>query len=811
MTRVVDPTDLAARYLRAATETAVSLTATDDPASALQSITDALVSELDGALARVWLYERETDTLVLRASSGLSRATTGSSRARISVATYPYKVGVVARTRKPFVQNGLDGDPHFEAGWVARERIASVAVFPLIAGSELLGVLVHFSRSHLPDLVVEVLRTFVAMLTIHLHERRLEKALEDTKHWSARMIEATEERLRSVIAHAPIIVFALDERGVITLSEGGRTLEALGWKPGELVGRSVFELYANEPGVLANTRRALAGEAFTATDVLSGGTAFETHYSPIKDSEGRLRGTIGIATDVTERHRVEEALKLQQRDHQIIFDAVPAMIWYKDDKNRILRCNEAAARAAGKTVREMEGRKTEDFYPDEAARYLADDLEVIRSGKPKLGIVEPHQIASGQKIWVQTDKIPYRDERENIVGVIVFARDITDLKRMEQELLKAAKLETIGLLAAGIAHDFNNILTIITANVSLAKHAASSPPSSETPDLPSLLGEIEAASGHAKDLTQQLLVFSKGGAPARETTSIGDLVRESAGFALHGSNVRCELSLPPDLWPVDVDRVQIDQVVHNLVLNAQQAMPKGGVLRVSAENVNIGSQPGLAPLPPGRYVRLSFEDQGVGIERENLPKIFDPFFTTKSTGTGLGLTPTYSIIKRHEGHISCESEMGVGTTFRILLPASDQRVLALQEGASPPVVGRGRILVMDDQDQIRAAMAHILRHLGYDASFARHGLEAIELYSAAMGSPRPFDAVIMDLTVPGGMGGRDALERLLAIDPDVRAIVSSGYSNDPVMANYKGYGFRGLIAKPFDLEGLSAVLHDVLG
>jgi two-component system cell cycle sensor histidine kinase/response regulator CckA len=383
--------------------------------------------------------------------------------------------------------------------------------------------------------------------------------------------------------------------------------------------------------------------------------------------------------------------------------------------------------------------------------------------------------------------------------LIPIIRDITERKKMEEELLRIQKLESVGLLAGGIAHDFNNILTTILGNVSLARMQVN-----PEDDLYELLREAETASIRAQTLTRQLLTFAKGGAPLKEIASIKNILKESCSFMLRGSKSSCEFSIAKNLWPAEVDIGQISQVINNIVINANQAMPKGGTIQVAAENLIIESGHGL-PVKPGRYIRISITDQGVGIGENHFLNIFDPYFTTKQEGSGLGLATAYSIIKKHNGHIAVESQLGVGTTFHIYLPASDK---AIPEKEKVKVIkGQGRILVMDDEVALRKVVGKMLAMLGYEAEFAQDGAEAIRMVKEA---EKPYDAVILDLTIPGGMGGKEAINKLLEIDPELKAIVSSGYSNDPVLANFQEYGFKGIMPKPFQSQLLSKVLHEVL-
>lgn len=375
--------------------------------------------------------------------------------------------------------------------------------------------------------------------------------------------------------------------------------------------------------------------------------------------------------------------------------------------------------------------------------------------------------------------------------------------RLEAELQRAAKLESLGLLAGGIAHDFNNLLTVLMGNLSLASLDLK-----PTGEAAACLKEAERAVTRARDLTQQLLTFAKGGAPLRAAVMLADIVREVAEFALHGSKVRCTFSFPPDLWPADVDKGQISQVVQNIVINGMQAMPEGGEIAIEMDNAKVGDDLKKV-LAPGRYVKLAITDHGAGIGPKDLPHVFDPYFTTKSGGSGLGLATVHSIVKKHHGHITVESVPG-RTTFHVWLPAANELPVQNEAPEQAAVKGNGRILFMDDEETIRELGAAMLTKFGFAVVAVADGAAAVRAFREAKEAGEGFDVVILDLTVPGGMGGRAAMEELARIDPGVRAIVSSGYSNDAVLANYRQHGFCGMVPKPYQAAKLVAAVNDAM-
>jgi PAS domain S-box-containing protein len=416
----------------------------------------------------------------------------------------------------------------------------------------------------------------------------------------------------------------------------------------------------------------------------------------------------------------------------------------------------------------------------------------------------------GSEYQVELSIAPIISHEDDVIGMVLVFSDVTEKLKLESEIFKVRKLESLGTLAGGIAHDFNNILTGIITNLFMAK--CTLPQSSENYNL---LVDAEKACFRASRLTKQLLTFSKGGAPVKEVASIRAIIEDTVGFCLSGSNATYSLELPDDLLAVNIDKGQIDQVINNLLLNALQAMPSGGMITVKAENVTLTkemSEPALIRNPsmkPGRYVRVSVIDEGAGIPRKDMEKIFDPYFTTKPKGTGLGLTTSYAIIKNHDGMITVDSEIGHGSVFSFYLPALD---VSLENTISATPIKHqkgGKILVMDDDDAVRTVVSQILRGYGYQVLCVASGNETIQLYKEAL-SDAPFDVVIMDLTIPGGMGGKDVLTLLQDIDPSIKAIVTSGYSNDPIMSDYSDYGFAGVIAKPFVIDDFINVIEKVI-
>jgi PAS domain S-box-containing protein len=544
-----------------------------------------------------------------------------------------------------------------------------------------------------------------------------------------------------------------------------------------------------------------------------GAVIFETVHQakdgrriPTEISSRLIRGEgpdfiISVCRDITERVKAEE----EQQIFKSLVENSTDLIGIASLDGKVFYLNKAGLKLVGlDSLGEDRIRRIQDFALEKHFKPLQEMLASLSKEGTWKGEARIRDFMTGTPIPIEIHGFAIRDDKTGQpIALAAIVRDISERKKLEEEMARGDKLNSIGILAGGIAHDFNNLLTAIFGNITLAKMYAN-----RRSEVYKRLEESEKAAERARDLTHQLLTFSKGGTPVKRTISLQELAKESANFVLRGSNVKCEFSFPTDLWHVEADEGQISQVLNNIIINATHAMSEGGTVQMYCGNVVVDQ--GDSPLEKGKYILISIMDHGTGITKKHLSKIFDPYFTTKKKGSGLGLSTSYSIVRSHGGHITVESSPGIGTNFNIYLPASGEGMLLPCTEEARFVTGKGRILVMDDEEAVRDVARGMLETLGYTVSLAKDGAEAIECYKAAMVDGAPFDSVLMDLTIPGGMGGMEAVKRMLEIDSKVKAIVCSGYSNDTIMANYNSFGFRAVVPKPYSLKQLGGAISEVL-
>jgi len=611
--------------------------------------------------------------------------------------------------------------------------------------------------------------------------------------------------LRAIIDNSHSVIYIKDADGRFLFMN---RYYAERFKGGKVVGKTDHDIFPKETAdtFRANDRQVLeAGRALEFEDVaLEPDGKLHTYFTVKFPIPGLPGAVCGISTDITEKKRAEEALRKSDerlREAQAMahignwdWDVTVNTLWWSDEIYRIFGMK---PRESGATYEIF----LDSVHPDDRESVnlaVSDSLKRRRPYDITHRIVRP----DGSERIVHERAAVTCDAEGKPVRMAGTVQDVTEHRKMEAEILKGQKLESIGVLAGGIAHDFNNLLLGVLGNVSVAKTYCR--PGEKVAEI---LDDIEKAALRTKGLTRQLLTFSKGGQPVREPVAMEQLARDTAHIVLRGSSVTCGYSFPCGLWPVEADQGQLSQALNNIILNSMQSMPDGGAIRISAENLEVADGTPI-PLKPGRYVRTTIEDHGCGIPGKVLPKVFDPFFTTKQKASGLGLAVTYSIIKKHQGHIGIDSEAGSGTAVHVYLPAAATETQGKEKEMI--VKGSGRILVMDDEELVRDVAAEMLSILGYEAEFALEGRQALELFSRARAEGRPFDLVILDLTVPGGMGGKETMQKLLEMDPAVKAIVSSGYSKDMILAEYRKFGFSGVIAKPYRVSEFSKAVKSVL-
>ncbi len=657
-------------------------------------------------------------------------------------------------------------------------------------------------------------------------EQRVEDRTTEIKEVNAALIVEIGQRKRAeeeitergammqqIMDTANVAIFLVDRSGRIAHANR-HMAEMFGCPIEEIVGSEYLDhVHPSEQASGRQKMLALLASEISSVDIehlfwQKSGTQFWGHLTGQRfhDVHGNELGLIGVITNISIRKQAEEALRENQSRLDLALQSAHMGVWRFDIDQKKHYFDDLTCQLLGIDATTFTGA-AEEFYqavhPEDRekikaalARTIEQDILYESSYRIIWLDGSVHYIAARGRL-VRNDKgFPAR-----INGILW---DITDQRLFEDERLKTQKLESIGTLAGGIAHDFNNLLQGIFGFISMAKLTLDQKEKSLD-----MLTQAEKALHQSVNLTSQLLTFSKGGKPVKKVFALRPLIENSVAFALSGSRIKYEIAMDGNPRTVEADEGQIGQVIQNIVLNAAQAMPLGGMIRVSVRNM-----PAAAIVPPadlqGNLVEISIRDQGMGIPADNLTRIFDPYYTTKEKGSGLGLATAYSIIKNHEGLVRIQSEVGKGTTVFIYLPLTSSEVEEPIGSASPATIRKGRILIMDDEEMIREVAGELLTALGHDVAVAETGESALAAYWAAREASLPFDAVILDLTIRGGMGGMETLQKLIELDPDVNAIVSSGYSDDAALSNYRKQGFRSFLKKPYNIEDLRRTLNSVL-
>ncbi|MCK4839515.1 MAG: PAS domain S-box protein [Desulfobulbaceae bacterium] len=518
--------------------------------------------------------------------------------------------------------------------------------------------------------------------------------------------------------------------------------------------------------------------------------------------------TTELQLESSDREQAEKALQASEEKLSLIVAQSPLAIISWDINFNVTSWNPAAEKIFGHSSKDALSKHADFIVPLTARKQVDKIWQNLLQMSGGTRSTNENVNQEDRTILCDWYNTPLLDSSNEIIGVLSIVDDVTQKAQMEKVLLKVKKLESLGMLAGGIAHDFNNILTGILGNINLCLFDKNIGDENRQ-----RLMRAEKASQRATALTQQLLTFAKGDAPVKEVASLADVIIDSAGFVLHGDTVVCRYDITEDLWLVDIDKDQISRVIQNIVINASHSMLNGGIINIHCENFkNVA--PGALPLPCDReFVKITINDSGIGMPTDVLDKIFDPYFTTKQEGSGLGLAISHSIITKHDGHISVESEPDQGTTFTIYLPAAsrEMRPENADQQADIQLTKKARVMVMDDDETVRDIAEAMLTEMGHETLIALDGSEAVRMYVEAAGTTEPVDIIIMDLTIPGGMGGEEAVQKILAFDPEAKVIVSSGYANNSIMASYKKYGFCGAIRKPYKLDELARVISKVRG
>ena len=761
-------------------------------------------------------------------------------------------INTAIRTGKHAVCNNTLEDPSYEA-W-RKEAVElgyrSMISLPLVIDNHFIGMLnIYAEKPDSFDLSeVKLLQEMADDLVYGikaLRAREAHKRIEEA-------LERSEERVKTSIENMPdafsIFSALRDETGKIKDFSidyvNAAACRITGLNSNKLAGGHLLELFPeyNDIGLFDEYCKVVE----TGQPLIKSSQTIDMGNGPIRSEAKRTYniravkledGLVVAWRDITDLERATEALRRSEARYLTIFNtaSVPICVedfsevkaalnelrsqgitdlsGYLDNHPEFIRSamemikiqdvNEAAIELYEAENKEQLYNSLETIFPPESFPVLKEMLVAMMDEKVFFEGETVTRTLQGKRlnIWL---RITIHGNDPEFKNLLVSIFDMTEHRKMEEELLKAQKLESLGVLAGGIAHDFNNMLTVIMGNIVLAKMSLN-----KDDDIYTRLDKAETAINRAKELTDNLLTFSKGGELSKKSVAIGKLIKDTANFAISGLRSKCYVSIPDDLWPIEADEGQISQVIENMIINADQAMPAGGTITVRCDNLLKGADE-LHLLKEAKYIRITVTDNGPGISDEIRKNIFDPYFTTKVGKSGLGLATSYSIIKKHGGQIEVVSEPGGGASFHIYLPASEVTSTDRIVEKRKALRGNERVLIMDDEEAVCEVAEGILKSIGCEVELAKDGEEALELYLKAREAGRRFDMVILDLTVSGGMGGKKTIKKLIEIDKDVKAIVSTGYSNDPVMENFRKYGFKGALSKPYKLQEISEVLSSVI-
>ncbi len=639
----------------------------------------------------------------------------------------------------------------------------------------------------------------------------------DARKKAEETVRADEARLRQITDNMVDMVGQFDERAFFQYASPSYE-RVLGYRPAELVGTWAPEKIHPDDrdqviSAIDDMLKIGTGSAQYRYRHKDGSYRWiESTGRNVPDRQGNVTGSIMGSRDITDRRLSEEALQKSEQMVRKVLDSVDEGFVVVDRDYRIVSTNRAYCKLVSASCDDVIGKHCYEVShkANRPCYEVGEECAVkkaFETGEPST-VCHKHGDAGANTLYVETKAFPLKDESGAVTSVIESINNITEKHLLETERLKAQKLEAIGTLAGGIAHDFNNLLQGVFGYISLARL--------KKDDRQKSLAAIEQAERALEmsvKLTNQLLTFSKGGSPVRRPTSLWPVIENATKFALSGSCSEYRISGDEGLWQAEADEGQIGQVVQNIVLNADQAMPGGGLVEITARNVDIPGENLPLSLQEGKYAEIAIRDSGIGIPEQYLPRIFDPYFTTKEKGSGLGLATSYSIVKNHGGLINVISKPGKGTTFFIYIPAAAEvfeRKRTRHTAADAPC-RKGKILVMDDEKVIRDVAGELIHALGHEVEFASHGREALEMFREAKRSGKPFDVVILDLTIRGGIGGSETVQMLAEIDPGVKAVVSSGYSDVAVMSGRHDQQFKAFLKKPYNIDDLQEVLQALLG